>query len=497
MKFRSMKFKISILYTLILGTILLVYSAILYLNLSYVVYREIDNNLRRKALEIGKIIDAYSDVFEAKEDGIAVSLKRAIHLEEVVGEEFFQWPSITRMDEAWQYKIKALGIKQDFIVVYYPAGDMVEKSDNVDGDIFKILEKSFKGTATDKIVVKNVTVKDFHARVIAVPFYRWNKVRYIIQLATPLEWHLFILKSKLRLILLTIPVFMLFSSLIGRFLVVKMFKPIVEITRTARALSHKDMSQRVVLKHPDDELGPLVEGFNDMIARLEKNFRYIEEFSSNVAHELKTPLAIIRGELELALRKSRGTEEYRKAIVIALDESQRMLKTISDLLLLAKLDYQAEVFRFEPVDLGEFLSEIGTQGKAIAGEKEILVRLIPLLESIIVQADKFHLRRLFFNIIDNAIKFTPKGGTIDIAAVRDGAHVCVAVADSGAGIAPADLPKIFDRFFRVTRTEEAPPANGLGLSIVESIAKIHQGRVEVASEPGKGATFTLILPICA
>jgi len=495
MKLHSVKFKISILYTVILGAILVIYSAILYLNLSYVIYHETDRDLRKKAVEIEEIIRNYSEKFEADKENTPVSLKRAVRLDEYEQDELFQWPSIKKLDQSWKYKAQALGIKLDYIVIYHPSGEIAEKSNNVEDPILKILEASFKAVPKNKAIIKNYLSRDVHLRIITLPFHRWDRIRYIIQLATPLEPQLFILKSKLKLIVISVPIFMFLASFIGRFLVIKIFEPINDITETARNISYKDMSKRVELAHADEELQSLVDGFNDMISRLERSFKYIEEFSSNAAHELKTPLAIIRGELEVALRKNRSAEDYRKAIDIALDETQKMLHTVNDLLLLSKLDYQTEVFKFESLDLSEFLAEIYEQTKTLASERDILVSYDPPPQPLTINADRLHLRRLFLNLIDNSIKFTAKGGKINIKVQRSGDYAHIAISDTGVGIAEEDLPKIFERFFHVDRTKEAPSVTGLGLSLVQSIAKIHSGAIDVTSQLGIGSTFTVKLPI--
>jgi heavy metal sensor kinase len=494
-KLHSVKFKISVLYTVILGIILVVYSIMLYLGLSYLVYREIDQNLQKKAKEIRETIHDYSNLLKANKDSMPVSLRRVFHLDEVELEELLQWPSIKRLDQLWKYKVQALGIKQDYIVMYYPTGEVAEKSNNVDESLFKIMESSFKGIAQNKTVIKNYGTKEVRLRIVTSPLYDMNRIKYIIQLATPIDKQLFTLWKKWKIFVMTIPILLFLASFIGRFLVIKIFEPIKSVIKTARTISYEDMSKRVELEHADEELEPLVDAFNDMISRLDKSFKYIEEFSSNVVHELKTPLAIIRGELELALRKNRNPEEYKKAIGVALEEAQRMLKTINDLLLLVKLDYRTEAFKFERLDLVDFLTEIYEQSKILALEKNISISLDAPFKSLMIEADRLHLRRLFLNLLDNAIKFTPKGGQINIAVQGQEHLVSVAISDTGVGIAKEDLPKIFDRFFHIDRTDEASSVNGLGLSIVQSIAKIHRGTVEVSSQLVKGSTFTVKLPL--
>jgi signal transduction histidine kinase len=240
----------------------------------------------------------------------------------------------------------------------------------------------------------------------------------------------------------------------------------------------------------------LAAAFNDMIARLEKAFKHIEEFSSQVAHELRTPLAIMRGESELALRKERTGEEYKRVIRVNLEEIGRMLKTVEDLLLLTKLDYRPEIFKKEDFDFVAFFREVFEQAKVLAQDKGIDIEFdVPKME-IVINADKHHLRRLFYNLIHNAVKFTLAGGKVRLGASVSGGKLLAVVQDTGVGIPAEDLPKIFDRFFHKDHgivIEES--GSGLGLSIAMAIARSHSGDITVESASGKGSTFTVILPL--
>jgi len=181
----------------------------------------------------------------------------------------------------------------------------------------------------------------------------------------------------------------------------------------ANRITQEDLSARIKTKHFGREMGALIDSFNEMIGRLEKSFKHIEQFSYHVAHELKTPLTIIQGEADLLLRKERSIYEYQQALRIILEESQRVLKTVDDLLILTKLGYQSsEVFKFEQFDFLEFFNEVVEQNRLLAANKGIGIRmdLHDVHSAVMIKADRLHLRRLFFNIIDNAIKYTPEGG---------------------------------------------------------------------------------------
>ncbi len=153
MKLRSVRFKISVLYTGVLGLILVAYSTMLYVNLSYVVYHEVDKNLKRKASEVGNIIASYSEKIEPDQEHTPASLKRAMHLDEFEKDEFFQWPSIKRLDLAWKGTLQSLGLKQDYIAIYYPSGELIERSNNIDDNALAVLKKNFKAVPPGKVLM--------------------------------------------------------------------------------------------------------------------------------------------------------------------------------------------------------------------------------------------------------------------------------------------------------------------------------------------------------
>ncbi|MDD4899504.1 MAG: histidine kinase dimerization/phospho-acceptor domain-containing protein, partial [Candidatus Omnitrophica bacterium] len=174
-------------------------------------------------------------------------------------------------------------------------------------------------------------------------------------------------------ILIPIPVTLLFGYFVGQIIVIRILRPIKEITDTANNITHEDLSLRVKAENVDEELRCLIEAFNGMVSRLGESFEYITDSSSYIAHELKTPIAIIRGESEFALKKERDKEEYKRVISVSLEETKRMLKIIEDLLLLTKMNYQPDVLKFEQIDLTEFFRIIYEQAKILASKKNITV----------------------------------------------------------------------------------------------------------------------------
>jgi signal transduction histidine kinase len=269
-----------------------------------------------------------------------------------------------------------------------------------------------------------------------------------------------------------------------------------DIAVTTRNINLKSLSGRVDTANLETEMAYLAKSINMMLERLERSFEYIKEFSSSIGHELKTPLAIIKGESEVALRKERQAEDYRKALSVNIEEANRMIRIVEDLVFLAKLDYNPANIKKEIFDFIPFLADIQKRAQTLVTQKQIdLTGAIPEV-SVTLDGNKLHLSRLFFNLIQNAVKFTPSGGRINLTVHPEGGVVKVSISDTGLGISEEDMPRIFQRFFHKAESEsESSDSIGLGLSIAKSIAKFHNGDIEVKSKPGEGATFTVILPI--
>lgn len=289
------------------------------------------------------------------------------------------------------------------------------------------------------------------------------------------------------------------SFLLGYFMrqlsIGRIIRPIKEVAEAAESITHEDLSRRVKAESSGEEVQYLVKAFNDMISRLEAAFAYITESSSYIAHELKTPLAIMRGEAEVALKKERDKEEYKKVIVGSLEETGRMFKIIEDLLLLTRVNYRSDDLRLQPLDLGQFVAVLFEKARILSVKKNIEVHVQVPEDMVLVSADEQTLRRLFLNLIDNAIKYTPQGGRIDLIVRLEKDRVRISICDTGIGIDQKNLPRLFDKFFRIDdKFKDSAPSSGLGLSIAQSVAKLHQGEITVSSQIGKGTVFTVDLP---
>jgi heavy metal sensor kinase len=488
MKSNSIKFEISILYTAILGLILIAFSGVLYL-ISNAFLHQIDQQLRVKAQAVDLTIRSYLSVLGENHDALVEAVGKTMAMKNENILQFKTW----KISQKWVRQAQTLNLNKNYINFISRDGKEVFSSGNLDKRLrFYFLEEA-QFSQGFQPEFRTLNVKHKNIQVINYPFTDKSVGQYMIQVGEGQEPIMQQLRNWLYSIAIGVPLILVLTSFVGRVLANRILGPVYEITDMAKRITQQDLSARIKNKHFGREMESLVESFNEMIARLEKSFNHIEQFSYHVAHELKTPLTIIQGEANLLLRKERTKQEYQQALRIVMEESQRVLKTVDDLLLLTKLGYQTQVFKFEQFDFVEFFNEIVEQNRLLAADKGIGIRMnqqnimIPLM----VKADRLHLRRLFFNIIGNAIKFTPEGGCIDLRIEQGHGKVISYITDTGPGIAVENLHKIFEEFYRA---DKDAPGSGLGLYIAYTIAKLHRGEIQVDSQLGQGTTFKIILP---
>ncbi|MDL2329527.1 HAMP domain-containing histidine kinase [Desulfosarcina sp. OttesenSCG-928-A07] len=284
-------------------------------------------------------------------------------------------------------------------------------------------------------------------------------------------------------------------SVLGGLLIAgRALKPIRTITRTAREIGHGDLSKRIALTGSQDEVGELALAFNTMADNLEDAFEREKQFSSDASHEMRTPIAVIMASAEDAVQ-SDHLDTYRQATGVILEKSRQMQRMLSQLLILARGNEQAGAMEREPISLSTVIADIVAETTEQAAKKQIFIHT-DLAADITIHADLLLFTRMLINLLDNAIHYGRPGGQIHIRTqkIPTENRVEIAIADDGMGIDPADLPHIFDRFYRADKVRSGAGA-GLGLSFVDLIVRLHNGKIRVESTPGKGSTFTLALPM--
>ena len=273
-------------------------------------------------------------------------------------------------------------------------------------------------------------------------------------------------------------------------------RPVEEMATTARHISSTNLRERILPEGYPFELASLAGTFNQMLDRLEESFERISRFSADIAHDLRTPVNNIRGEAEVALARVRSAEEYREAIESCLEESVRLSELIGDLLFLARAESPLTHLRCEQVDVAELLSGVREYYEASASDGGVSLTTATSAEPVIAHLDRTLLQRAVGNLVSNALAHTPPGGAVVLGTNTGSSMIHIEVSDTGVGIPPEALPRVFDRFFRVDSSRsQASGGTGLGLAIVQSIALLHGGNVEISSLLGQGTRVTLRIPV--
>lgn len=295
----------------------------------------------------------------------------------------------------------------------------------------------------------------------------------------------------------TLPALILLASFIGYWLSGRALHPVSEIIRASRGIGARNLSSRLPVPKAHDELRLLTETLNEMLARIEASVERITQFTADASHDLRTPLALIRCHSELALRRSRSEEEYRKALMQNLLTSVETTCLVENLLTLARADARSPGLEFRRIDLARSLQKAADETALLAADKNIRVSARIPRAPVWVHADHVALHRVFRIVLENAVKYTPRGGAIAVASDWDGgAAAQIEIRDSGIGIPEKDLPHIFERFYRVDRARSRESGGtGLGLAIARTFVHLHGGTIRAESQLGSGTVIWIRWPV--
>jgi heavy metal sensor kinase len=458
--FGSIRLRLTLWYVLLLAIILAGFSAGIYLTLRHNLYANLNDSLETRANDLVPLISQEGARPTLPEDVSANSPD--------LGEQFVRL----------------------FDVSGQPTFDNSDQAGTVPVDA-KAVQRALSGKTT----IRGASVGGDQFRVLAAPIEVDGRVIGVLEVGRTAGDVTDTLNILLLILGIAYPVTLAAASLGGIFLAGRALSPIDRLTRLARRISAEDLSQRLDLRLPDDEVGRLARTFDEMIARLEDAFQRQRQFTADASHELRTPLTAIKGQAEVALSRPRDAVAYREVLQAVNEEVDRLIRMVGSLLTLARADAGQIPIASEPVSLGDLIAAAVEQVRPMAEERSLRLS-VDRGPSATLQADEDLLLHLLLNLLDNAVKYTASGGRVTVGWRVNGREIELRVRDTGVGIGPEHLPHIFDRFYRADKARSrAEGGAGLGLSISRWIVEAHRGSISVESSPEEGSTFTVKLPV--
>jgi heavy metal sensor kinase len=485
---RSIRARLTFWYTLLVLSTLTAFALVSYMYTRDTLITNLDISLGNEVRWVRDFIQPQASKVKPSKRSIDALLRGRPFLQPVTPDSLGRDTTAQEADEIWNriFEHTLLSPKKTYIQVADRRGAIIYRSYSLGPDSLVIADTVGLNTTL-------LTTLALHGEEVRAALTRDKN--FTIAIGYPLEELLQALENLYSIFLILIPIALVVSVIGGLYLANTSLRPVDDVTRSARRITAENLDQTIPPRSVDDEIGRLITTFNEMIRRLHDSFAQVKQFSGDASHELRTPLTIMRGEIELALRSPKAPEEYRHVLVSSLEEILRLTSIIDNLLLLARADQGTYDVHFSEVDLVALARELYEDSEVLAEPTRIAVSL-KADEPVTIVGDRVRLRQLFLNLIDNAIKYTPEGGSVTISVERRDGTALFAVQDTGIGIPQDELSRVFDRFYRVdkARSREMGGA-GLGLSIARWIAELHRGSIGVQSTLGQGSRFTVTLPL--
>lgn len=325
----------------------------------------------------------------------------------------------------------------------------------------------------------------------------FNGVVVYLAAASPQAGNQLVLDRFWEELIASAPILLLISSGCGYWLSRRALKPVDRITAGARSISIRNLSERLPVARTGDEIERLAETCNEMLARLEAAVNQIQQFTADASHELRGPLSFVRTAAEVALRNPRADTDSLQSFSDIVEETTKATALLEDMLTLARADAERDARVFTEVNLADVVEQVCDVARTLAGERQLSLTVYLEAQPARVLGDFTALRRLLWILLDNALKYTPAPGQIDVSLSATDRWATLIVRDSGGGISESDLPHIFDRFYRADPSRSQIDGAGLGLSIAKWIADLHRADLTVTSHITHGTVFRLDLPICS
>lgn len=457
---RSIRLRLTLWYILLLASILAAFSAGIYLTLRHNLYANLNDSIEVRTDDLLAIV---------RFDGNQPTLAGEVPTQS--------------QDEGEQ-----------FIRVFNASGEVTFDTGAAAAEV-PVDQNALRAAGAGRTVIHSVEAKHETFRIRLVPIRRNGQVSGVLEVARSEDDVASTLQTLLLILGISYPATLALASFGGMFLAGRALSPIDRLTRLARRLSAEDLSQRLNLELPDDEVGRLARTFDEMLARLDETFRRQRQFTADASHELRTPLTAIKGQVEVTLSRQRSLAAYQEVLQTVNEEVDRLIRLVGSLLTLARADAGQIPLALESVDLGALVRDVVEQVRPLAAERtvELSVASGP---AVTLQADEDLLLQLLLNLLDNALKYTPASGSVTVAWKTKGGQAELSVHDTGPGIASEHLPHVFERFYRVDKARSRSEGGvGLGLSICKWIAEAHGGTISIASESGQGTACTVRLPV--
>lgn len=473
--FKSIRFRVILWYMVFLFFILSAFSFLLYKSFKTTIYDDLDNLLVSKAEGITNSIDAY---WEGKE--VVPAEKNFIAMAQNWVEEKRRDPQLMSL----------------FVQILDAKGTTLVSSKSMP-HILPLPKEDFddilEGEDSFDMVGGEWSGKQMKFRLYSKPVIESTEAKYVVQVSAPASL-LSLALNNLRVILfILLPLTIFLAGVPGLLLARLTLRPVDKMINTLQHITAENLKLRIHLPDTKDEVKRLADTFNDMIERLDRSFSSQQRFIQDISNELKAPMNLLKVEIKDALDKACQEQAHAHILKKALKDIDGYSKTVEDLLILSSFEDSQMALVIKKINITKLIEGILKDLKPIADEKEIALSSF-LREPIIVDGDEKRLRQLFINIVDNAVKYTYRKGSVSITAYKDGKYARVAISDTGAGIPENEIDYIFDRFYQV-HARSANHGFGLGLSSAKSIVEAHKGNIIVESRYGKGSTFTVTLPL--
>jgi heavy metal sensor kinase len=481
--FNSVRFRITLWYAAALAVTLTLFSLVLYNSLQKSLEENTDQLLAYRAEGVADALEAYLETerIETGRYSAAAAKQKAFF---AIAKDLVR----VHTDDPRQASVQLR-------ILDATGAGLADQQDNSEAPELpdRTLKDAQNGNAAyDTIKIDEPEGRETTYRTYTTPASGSAGTAYIVQAYRSTYHTQFALRNLRMMMFFLVPLVVLLTGVFGMFFARVALRPVASMAKTIRQITAENLSLRLPPPETHDEIRELADLFNAMLARIEDSFLSERRFIQDVSHELKTPLTILKGELEVALKKRRPPEEYEALLQSNLEETEKMSRIISDMLTLARFDNRDVKLERSSVGLKELLKDITETLTPLAAKRSITLRL-QAAQDVAVEGDAGQLERLFINLMDNAVKYSRDGGSVAVSVGSVGGRPVVSVTDAGVGIPAADLPHIFKRFYRADSSRSSS-GFGLGLAIAQSIAEAHNAEIKAESVPGRGSTFTVLFP---